>query len=313
MRVLALSDVHTDHKQNQQWVEELSSTDFLHDVLVVAGDISDQLHQLRATLISLREKFLEVFFCPGNHDLWHKRDERLNGVVSAHSIDRLQGLLQLCCEIGVKTEPAEVNGVWICPIFSWYHSDFDREPDIPGAYDITKVMSDFSMCEWPEGLSPLDDSLARHFDALNDPAVSNLAAELRRQRREGRRPPVITFSHFLPLQELLPEKRMLFHPNLAKACGSDWILPRIRELSPLVHVFGHTHFNWDAEIDGVRYIQRPLGYPRERRHGDTEMLTVYDTEKGLPPPRGAYWSDHYKHSRREPEDVTPSPWTVCRS
>uniref|UniRef100_A0A061RPM6 Metallo-dependent protein n=1 Tax=Tetraselmis sp. GSL018 TaxID=582737 RepID=A0A061RPM6_9CHLO len=141
MRVLALSDVHTDHKQNQQWVEELSSTDFLHDVLVVAGDISDQLHQLRATLISLREKFLEVFFCPGNHDLWHKRDERLNGVVSAHSIDRLQGLLQLCCEIGVKTEPAEVNGVWICPIFSWYHSDFDREPDIPGAYDITKVGS----------------------------------------------------------------------------------------------------------------------------------------------------------------------------
>lgn len=42
----------------------------------------------------------------------------------------------------------------------------------------------------------------------------------------GIRPPVISFSHFLPRQELLPEKRMLYIPNLAKAAGSDFLYSR---------------------------------------------------------------------------------------
>ena len=37
---------------------------------------------------------------------------------------------------------------------------------------------------------------------------------------------MISFSHFLPRQELLPEKRMLFVPNLAKAAGSDFLYRR---------------------------------------------------------------------------------------
>ena len=67
------------------------------------------------------------------------------------------------------------------------------------------------------------------------------------------------------MQALLPEKRMLYQPNLAKAAGSNLLAERIRQLKPIAHVFGHTHFNWDCSIDGVRYLQRPLAYPKERR------------------------------------------------
>lgn len=42
-------------------------------------------------------------------------------------------------------------------------------------------------------------------------------------------------------QSLLPEKRMLFQPNLAKAAGSDYIAKRIEELRPMAHVFGALH------------------------------------------------------------------------
>lgn len=58
---------------------------------------------------------------------------------------------------------------------------------------------------------------------------------------------------------------MLFQPNLAKAVGSDYVARRIEELRPAAHVFGHTHFSWDAVIDGVRYVQWPLAYPQERQ------------------------------------------------
>ena len=69
----------------------------------------------------------------------------------------------------------------------------------------------------------------------------------------------------LRAQALLPEKRMLFQPNLAKAVGSDYVQRRIEELRPAAHVFGHTHFSWDTVIDGVRYVQWPLAYPQERQ------------------------------------------------
>ncbi len=46
----------------------------------------------------------------------------------------------LCHELGVRTEPAKVGGVWIAPIYSWYHASFDREPDVPGAPAVEKVM-----------------------------------------------------------------------------------------------------------------------------------------------------------------------------
>lgn len=58
---------------------------------------------------------------------------------------------------------------------------------------------------------------------------------------------------------------MLFQPNLAKAVGSKYVAQRIEELRPMAHVFGHTHFLWDAKIGGVRYVQWCLGTPRERK------------------------------------------------
>ncbi len=52
------------------------------------------------------------------------------------------------------------------------------------------------------------------------------------------------------MQALLPEKRALFYSGLAKAVGSDYLAQRISRLQPDIHCFGHTHFGWDATLDG---------------------------------------------------------------
>lgn len=90
---------------------------------------------------------------------------------------------------------------------------------------VAQVLADFYMCKWPDELDPLDESLALYFDELNDPDVNDLAKTLEGQRSSGQQPIVITFSHYLPYQELLPEKRMLFVPNLAKV--SCAVFPRV--------------------------------------------------------------------------------------
>ena len=61
--------------------------------------------------------------------------------------------------------------------------------------------------------------------------------------------PVVTFSHFLPRPELMPPRfnvgAMSF---LADAAGSHLIEAQLRALGSRLHVFGHTHVNWDCEV-----------------------------------------------------------------
>ena len=65
-----------------------------------------------------------------------------------------------------------------------------------------QVMVDFHACQWPPHIpSSHDTSIAEYFDNLNEPALSNLAENMEMEEEDaGARPPLITFSHFLPLQ-----------------------------------------------------------------------------------------------------------------
>ena len=69
-RVFACSDIHVDYRENWAWCQQLSSSAYLGDVLIIAGDVSDDSAKLRETFSLLKGKFAEVFFTIGNHDLW---------------------------------------------------------------------------------------------------------------------------------------------------------------------------------------------------------------------------------------------------
>ena len=136
---------------------------------------------------------------------------------------------------------------------------------------------------------------------------------------------------------------MLFYPNLPKAVGSDFVMRRIqnlraeqppgaRRVRTHVHCFGHTHFGWDATIDGVRYIQAPVSYPHEwkQRPGSltvgpdangrdfdfsgrrrlAEPCCIFDWEQhgGFAPKMSARWSDHYASNPRTPQDTELAWW-----
>ncbi len=54
--------------------------------------------------------------------------------------DKLQQVEQVCRRLGVETSAALIGGhTWVVPLMSWYHADWDTQPDIPGAMQIHKV------------------------------------------------------------------------------------------------------------------------------------------------------------------------------
>ncbi|XP_020533996.1 uncharacterized protein LOC105630189 isoform X2 [Jatropha curcas] len=219
--------------------------------------------------------------------------------------------------LGVETKPMVMDDLGIIPLFSWYHESFDTEEDVIGIRipSLEMACKDFHACKWPKELSSRDTSLALYFDSMNEENGEKIKVIQKKCSQ------IITFSHFVPRQELCPEKRMLFYPNLPKIIGSDCLEVRLRSIhgtkgnASACHVFGHTHFCWDAMLDGIRYVQAPLAYPRERKRrmngGETWLpFGIYSDGKFAERLSPCYWSDYYATNPRAPHNTELAPWVA---
>src|SRR5262245_62995824 len=102
MRIFAVSDLHTDFAENRRRLEQVSSTSYLQDALVLAGDIADDLRIIDWTLRKLRSQFDRVFYVPGNHELWVRGGD-------CDSVEKLRQVLSLCDEIVIYNRPGEAG------------------------------------------------------------------------------------------------------------------------------------------------------------------------------------------------------------
>ena len=81
-----------------------------------------------------------------------------------------------------------------------------------GPHRSRHACSDDALCAWPDGLENGTEAVAALVDRLNDVHVAQAIEEIRAERAAaaaaGVAPPtVVSLSHMLPRQELLPEKR----------------------------------------------------------------------------------------------------------
>ena len=269
MRVFALSDIHMDHSGNVLWLEKLSSVDYTDDVLILAGDISEDLETLRRVLSFLKDKFAHVLFVPGNHELWVRRGECID------SIAKFWHVLDLCASLGVQTQPTKISGaVWIIPLFSWYLKPEEGDDSLftpkEGEDPTLKMWSDNYFTKW----MTLEENVtaAAFFLRMNEKHLGKHYDT-----------PIITFSHFLPRIDLIfsteseatgmattRDPNPSF--NFSRVAGSAGLEAQIRRLGSSIHVYGHQHRNRHRLINSVLYVSHCLGYPRERERGQIRGL-----------------------------------------
>lgn len=143
VRVWAISDVHSDYADNEAWVRALASANkgFENDVIIVAGDVSDCsatllrtmedemegvewrdrrervgecsliAHNLTAPPVAFTAAFSQVFFVPGNHDVWLRAAERDAPGAPPDSLAKWACLEQALNARGVRT----CLGAWLAP------------------------------------------------------------------------------------------------------------------------------------------------------------------------------------------------------
>ena len=253
MRVFAISDLHLDYSDNALWLSSLSIEDYKEDVLILAGDISDSLELIEWCFELLTARFQAILFVPGNHDLWVIREKH----TIRNSMEKFRLLCKIADHYGVLREPFHSGPLSIVPLLSWYDYSFGAPTD-----ELCAVWMDYRACAWPEGNDVRE--IAARFAEMNE-------GKLNTTNRT-----VISFSHFVPRIDLMPDwvtkKNRIVYPVL----GSNKLELQIRQLNSRIHVYGHSHVNRNITVDGVSYINNAFGYPNETNIAAKDLVCIHE-------------------------------------
>jgi 3',5'-cyclic AMP phosphodiesterase CpdA len=254
--LLAISDLHVSHAENRAIIDALRPLD-AGDWLIVCGDVSESIVDFEWALATLRERFAEVIWVPGNHDLWTESGgrEALGGEA------RYRGLLEICRRLEVLT-PEDDYAVWrgpggpltVAPLFVLYDYTFGRDAGMTKEQALARAYEAGVVCS---------DELMLHPDPYpSREAWCHRRVELTAARLERCEPgvPILIANHF-PLVE--GPTRVLRHPEFAQWCGTTLTADWHRRFDIATVVYGHLHVPRTTWHDGVRFEEVSLGYPQE--------------------------------------------------
>jgi 3',5'-cyclic AMP phosphodiesterase CpdA len=265
-RLLAVSDLHVSHEENQALLEKMWP-DSPQDWLLVAGDVAEFPPVVERTLRLLSERFAKVIWAPGNHELWTHPDDpvRLRGVA------RYEHLVALCRDMGVVT-PEDPYPVWtgpggpvlVAPLFLLYDYSFRPEG--------TATKEEALAAAEQTGVVCMDEYLLHP-----DPYPSRDAWCHDRVRTTERRLaacdpdlPLVLLNHYPLVRE---PTRALYYPEFAQWCGTDLTADWHLRFRTAAMIYGHLHIPRVTHHDGVRFEEVSVGYPREwRRRGLPKRL-----------------------------------------
>ncbi len=254
----ATSDLHVTHRGNESFVD-LIRPESPDDWLIVAGDVAERMGTVVDTLARLRERFATVVWVPGNHELWTTaRDPDQH-----RGEDRYRELVRRCRGIDVLT-PEDPFPVWpyaerpltVAPLFVLYDYSWRAAPaeGVPLAEALRQAREAGVVCTDEFLLHP-------------DPYPSRQQWCARRLEYSEKRLARIPADHGTVLVSHWPLHRHptepLIYPEFVMWCGTeetaDWHVRYRAELA----VYGHLHIPRTTEVDGVRFEEVSLGYPRE--------------------------------------------------
>ena len=257
-RLLATSDLHVSYAENREILDEIMRPETEADWLIVAGDVAERVADIEWALRMLSQRFRKVIWVPGNHELWtHPQDP-----VTLRGEARYQHLVEICRELGVVT-PEDPYPVWegaggpvvIAPLFVLYDYTFlppgttTSEQALARAYEVGVVCTD-EMVLHPDPY-PSRDAWCRDRIELTRRRLDDLPEDL----------PTILVNHF-PLER--HPTAILRYPEFALWCGTELTETWHKDYRATTVVYGHLHIPRTTWLDGTRFEEVSLGYPRER-------------------------------------------------
>ncbi|OTB00642.1 hypothetical protein M426DRAFT_324110 [Hypoxylon sp. CI-4A] len=268
-KLYAIADLHLSYEFNRRAFEELEAHP--GDGLILCGDLGETTEHLELAFRISKRNFKEVFWCPGNHELYtvgHSRPDLRGEAKYMHCVE-------VARQHGVHTPEDE--------FFLWEGGDDDDDPlsssssssaaiiaPIFTLYDYSFRPSDVSRADalrWAEEKETVaTDEFLLHPDphGTRDEWCEALLARFARKMEDARAAhpgvPLVIANHWPLREDLVFIPRV---PRFSLWCGTtkteDWHV----RFGAKVVVSGHLHVPRTDWKEGVRFEEVSLGYPRQ--------------------------------------------------
>jgi predicted phosphodiesterase len=256
-RLYALGDLHLSFKGNREALSALTAHP--EDTLILCGDVGESSDHLVLAFRTTRALFKHVVWVPGNHELYTLPP--LNTPGRARGEAKYHECVALAREYGILT-PEDPFHRWegkggpciIAPLLTLY--DYSFRPD---------NVSQERAVEWAkeEGVEATDEALLLPDpyptkEAWCDALVTRAERKLEDAAAEGL--PLVLVNHWPLRKDLVTIPRI---PRFSIWCGTTRTKDWHTRFNAKVVVTGHLHVRRTDLIDGVRFEECSLGYPRQ--------------------------------------------------
>ena len=244
MRISLLSDTHHNFGDSSGWPYPLPD----HDILVLAGDISEYVNSpanLTEVLAHYRSRTDQpILYLPGNHEFYrHDYHQALAWI--RRDTDQFDIELLNCRSI--RYGDVAFHG---CTLWSDFTLFGAKQADLYGLYAEESVTDFYAI--------GFENKVFRHTDC----------AELHRQERawlekslsSSEAPYNVVITHFAPVSQCIAERYQGDRLNPYFVAGCEDLAERFE---PDLWLYGHTHQPDDFILGKTRFVNNARGYPRE--------------------------------------------------
>ncbi|CAJ2502042.1 Uu.00g048950.m01.CDS01 [Anthostomella pinea] len=275
MKLYAIGDLHLGYELNKKALQEL--TPHPGDGLILCGDVGETAEHLELAFTAAKANFDEVFWCPGNHELY-----TLTTKTELKGEDKYAECVDIARKHGVRTPEddfyrweGEGGPALIAPIFTLY--DYSFRP---------AHVSREGALKWAEEADTVaTDEFILHPDphASRDDWCRALVGKTERKLEEAARVgglPLIIANHWPLREDLVFIPRV---PRFSLWCGTKMTEDWHTRFRAKVVVSGHLHVRRTDWKDGVRFEECSLGYPKQWEHAKESGKGIDDMLREILP------------------------------
>nr|OQO31454.1 hypothetical protein B0A51_02165 [Rachicladosporium sp. CCFEE 5018] len=262
-KLFAIADIHISYKSNRAAFESLEPRP--EDGLILAGDVGETIEQLTTVFALATQHFKTVFWVPGNHELYSSKSAK-EAEMHLRGEAKYMACIMAAKQYGVIT-PEDDFTTWtyatadgktaealICPIFTLYDYSFrpknvSREGALAWAAEEGIVATDENLLH-PDPYPTRDEWCAR--------LVSESKTKLQAAQSQGL--PLVIINHWPLREDTIYIPRV---PRFSIWCGTKKTKHWHTRFNAKVVVTGHLHVRRTDWIDGVRFEEVSLGYPKQ--------------------------------------------------
>lgn len=253
-RLLAVSDLHLGVVGNDDVLDLLQPTTD-GDWLILAGDITEDKDLLAHCFDVLGERFDQLVWVPGNHELYHRQDSLRGPARYASMVDIARAHQVLTPEDPYVLFPHHPTPIRVVPLFIPY--DYSWRP---AGMTIDEAME----AALSKGIMATDELAidTAPFASMVDWTRARLAATVRRLALLPADEDTILINHWPLTHEPVTWLR---HREFELWCGTRHTAQWARRYRAHTVVYGHLHIPRSHTEGGTYYEECSSGYPRERR------------------------------------------------